>query len=140
MERIVKKTMFVRLFLFIFLVGVGTALPSLSKADVRVVVNNETGYDLGEVKYVQEVGEAKSVVGRTEQLGNGGNDTFNLQEGGDYRVYASLIMNGKTVYAKGNANNLRNGGQYRLTLKKVMVNQGGSGIRFINRSEFDAIK
>jgi hypothetical protein len=140
MNETAKRTICRGLSIVICLVVMNIVLPTPTKADVSVVVINETGYDLGEVKYVHEIGETKSLVGQTRHLSNGNTQTFNFQEGGAYRVYASLVMGGKTAYAKGNANYLRNNGNYRLTLKKVMVSQGGSGILFIKQSEFDSIK
>jgi len=140
MATIVRKTMFGTTLIFFFLVGLGVIFPVPTEADSSVTVKNETGYDLEEVKYVQEMGIAKSLVGEARLLANGGSHTFRLKEGGAYRVYASFNMGGKKVYAKGNANNLRDGGQYRLTLKKVVISQGGTSLNFINQNEFDAIK
>jgi hypothetical protein len=137
---ITEKTILGTILLIFSLVGLGVIFSSPAEADSSVTVKNETGYDLEEVKYVQELGTAKSVAGRTHQLANGGSHTFRLKEGGAYRVYASFIMSGKRVYAKGNANNLRDGGRYILTLKKVVISQSGSSLSFINQSEFDAIK
>jgi hypothetical protein len=114
--------------------------PSLRKASVSVTVKNETGYDLSEVKYVKEIGKAKSLAGQYWQIGNGSSYTFNLNDGGSYRVYASLIMDGKKVYAKGNSTDLQDGESYSLTLMKVLTSPGGSGLNFIDKSEFDAIK
>lgn len=107
---------------------------------ISVSVHNETGYDLSEVKYVKEMGNAKSLVGKTQRLPNGGFHTFGLKKEGAYRVYASFIMSGKKVYAKGNANNLQAGGSYTLTLMTVLVSQSGSNLNFIDQREFDAIK
>lgn len=111
-----------------------------AEAALSVTVKNETGYDLSEVKYVQETGNAKVLSGQTRQLANNRSHTFNLKRSGAYRVYASFIMGGRKVYAKGNANNLQDGGRYTLTLMKVVVSQGGTGLNFIDQGEFDAIK
>jgi hypothetical protein len=111
-----------------------------AEAALSVTVKNETGYDLSEVKYVQEIGNAKVLAGKVRQLANGNSYTFSLIKSGAYRVYAFFIMGGKKTYAKGNANNLRDGGRYTLTLKKVIVSQSGSSLNFIDQSEFDAIK
>jgi hypothetical protein len=138
--KIAEKTIFGTILLFFFLLGMEGIFSSRAEADSSVTVKNETGYDLEEVKYVQELGAAKSLVGQARLLANGASHTFRLKEGGAYRVYASFHMGGKKVYAKGNANNLRDGGQYRLTLKKVVVSQSGSSLNFINQSEFDAIR
>jgi hypothetical protein len=118
----------------------GAVLPPLAEAALKVTVINQTGYDLIEVKYVQEKGVNKSLVGMTRQLANGSSHTFDLGKAGAYRVYASFIMGGKKIYAKGNANNLQDGGRYSLTLKKVVFNDSGAGLNFIDQSEFDAIK
>ena len=139
MLNIVRKTIFGIVFLC-FLTGLGVIFPSLTEAALSVMVKNETGYDLEEVKYVKEMGAAKSLVGQTQNLSNGGTHTFVLKESGAYRVYASFIMSGRKVYAKGNANKLSDGGQYTLTLQKVIFHEGGSGLNFIDKSEFDAIK
>ena len=114
--------------------------PPAAEAALKVTVINQTGYDLIEVKYVQEKGANKSLVGMTRQLVNGGSHTFDLSKAGAYRVYASFIMGGKKIYAKGNANKLQDGGRYSLTLKKVVFNKDGTGLNFIDQSEFDAIK
>ena len=135
-----KSTISRTILLIFFLLGLRVNFSSPAEADSSVTVKNETGYDLEEVKYVQEVGAAKSLVGQARQLANGASHTFRLKKGRGYRVYASFHMGGKKVYAKGNANNLRDGGQYRLTLKKVVVSHSGSSLNFINQSEFDAIK
>ena len=135
-----EKTILPTILLIFFLVGLGMVFSAPAHADSSVTVKNETGYDLEEVKYVQELGAAKSVAGRTQQLANGASHTFRLKEEGAYRVYASFIMSGKKIYAKGNANNLRDGGRYILTLKKVVISQSGSSLSFINQTEFDAIK
>jgi hypothetical protein len=111
-----------------------------TEAALSVSVHNETGYDLTEVKYVKEMGNAKSLVGKTRRLPNGGFHIFSLKKEGVYRVYASFIMSGKKIYAKGNANNLQAGGRYTLTLMKVVVSQSGSSLNFIDQREFDAIK
>lgn len=123
-----------------FLTGVGTLFPSLTEAELSVLVKNETGYDLDEVKYVQEMGAAKSLMGQTQNLANGSFHSFNFKEGGAYRVYASFTMTGKKVYAKGNNNSMTDGGRYELILTKVIFREGGSGLKFIDKSEFDAIK
>ena len=114
--------------------------PSFAVASLNVTVINQTGYDLSDVKYVYEVGAHKTLSGQTQQLTNGGFYNFALSKGGIYRVYASFMMDGRKVYAKGTANNLEDGEQYTLTLMKVMLSRGGSGLNFINRSEFDSIK
>lgn len=62
-----EKTIFGIVFLC-FLMGVGVIFPSLTQADLSVMVKNETGYDLEEVKYVQEMGATKSLVGQTYYL------------------------------------------------------------------------
>jgi hypothetical protein len=111
-----------------------------AEADSSVVVKNETGYDLSEIKYVKEIGKVKSLVGQARQITNGGSYKFVLKNEGFYRVYASLVMGGKKVYAKGNANNLQDGGRYTLTLTKVVISKEGSNLNFIDQSEFDAIK
>ncbi|MEK6682914.1 MAG: hypothetical protein AABY79_13235 [Nitrospirota bacterium] len=118
----------------------GAVLPPPAEAALKVKVINQTGYDLIEVKYVQERGVNKSLVGLTRQLANGGSHTFDLEKAGAYRVYASFIMAGKKIYAKGNANNLQDGGRYSLTLKKVVFNESGADLNFIDQREFDAIK
>jgi hypothetical protein len=109
-------------------------------ADSSVTVKNETGYDLSEIKYVQEIGKTNSLVGRAQQIRNGNSCTFSLKKEGFYRVYAALIMGGKKTYAKGNANKLQDGGRYILTLTEVIVNKEGTNLNFIDQSEFDAIK
>jgi hypothetical protein len=111
-----------------------------AEADSSVMVKNETGYELSEIKYVKEIDKVKSLVGQARQITNGGSYTFVLKNEGFYRVYASLIMGGKKVYAKGNANNLQDGGRYTLTLTQVVISQDGSNLNFIDQSEFDAIK
>ena len=73
----------------------GAVLPPPAEAALKVKVINQTGYDLIEVKYVQERGVNKSLVGLTRQLANGGSHTFDLEKAGAYRVYASFIMAGK---------------------------------------------
>ncbi len=136
---IVKKSI-LGITLMCFLMGLGEILPSMAEAALSVLLKNETGYDLEEVKYVQEVGGTKSLVGQAQNLSNGGTHTFTFKESGVYRVYASFTRSGGKVYAKGNGNNLRDGGQYSLTLKKVVFAEGGTGLNFINRSEFEAIR
>jgi len=111
-----------------------------AEADSSVVVKNETGYDLSEIKYVKEMGEVKSLIGQARQITNGGSYKFVLKNEGFYRVYASLVMGAKKVYAKGNANNLQDGGRYTLTLTKVVISKEGTNLNFIDQSEFDAIK
>lgn len=111
-----------------------------AEADFSVVVKNETGYDLSEIKYVKEMGEVKSLIGQARQITNGGSCKFVLKNEGYYRVYASLVMGAKKVYAKGNANNLQDGGRYTLTLTKVVISKEGTNLNFIDQSEFDAIK
>lgn len=123
-----------------FLTGVGVIFPSLTQADLSVRVKNETGYDLEEVKYVQEMGATKSLVGQTQNLANGNSYSFNFKEGGAYRIYASFTMGGKKVYAKGKNNSMTDGGRYELTLTKVIFSEKGSNLNFIDKSEFDAIK
>lgn len=135
-----RTMMFGSTLLFCFLMGVVGMFPSLTEASLHITVHNETGYDLSEVKYVQEMGNVKSLAGRTQQLANGGSHTFDLNHEGAYRIYASFIMSGKKVYAKGNANNLQDGGRYTLTLQKVVFSQHGASLNFIGQSEFDAIK
>ncbi len=137
---IARKTTFGSALLIFFLMGLAVISPSLAEASLSVTVCNETGYDLEEVKYVQETGVSRSLTGYAQQLANGGAHTFRLKKGGNYCVYASFIMGEKKVYARGNPNNLRDGGQYRLTLKKVVFSQSGDSLNFIDRSEFDAIK
>jgi hypothetical protein len=113
---------------------------SAVEASSNIMIINETGYDLEEVKYVKEVGETKILVSQIQNLSNGGRHNFFLQEGGVYRVYASFSRGSGKVYAKGNGNDLKDGGQYTLTLKKVVFNEKGTGLNFINRSEFEDIK
>lgn len=140
MKSTAKSKIFGELFFALLIVGVGIVLPSLSEAEVSIVLHNDTGYNLSDVKYVKEIGEAKSSVGGIQQLSDGGHCAFNLKEEGTYRFYASLNMGGKKVYAKGKASNLRNGCRYKITLRKVIAIQGGSGLRFIDQGEYDAIK
>lgn len=134
MERIILGLVFL-----CFLTGAGVIFPSLAEAELSVRVKNETGYDLEEVKYVQEMGAAKSLVGQTQNLANGRSYSFNFKEGGAYRIYASFTTDGKKVYAKGNNNSMTDGGRYELTLTKVIFREG-AGLKFIDKSEFDAIK
>jgi hypothetical protein len=140
MPDMVQKAAFSTTLIFNFLVGFGVVPSFPAEPDLSVIVKNETGYDLEEVKYVLEMGQIKTLMERARDVSNGGSCTFRLKEGGAYRVYASFIMDGKEVYAKGNANSLRDGGRYRLTLKKVIFSEGGAGMNFINKSEFDAIR
>lgn len=86
-------------------------------------IKNETGYGLEEVKYVLEAGDTKTLVEQAQDVPNGGSCTFRLEQEGAYRIYASLTIDGKRVYAKGNSYNLRDGGSYRLTLQKVVSSQ-----------------
>lgn len=139
MNNIGKRTIWGVTLLFLVSIGLELLYPALARAALSVTVKNETGYDLAEVKYVQEVGNAKILAARTGQLSNGASYTFSLKDSGTYRIYASLIMDRKKAYAKGNANNLEDGGRYTLTLMKVMLGQGGKGMNFINKSEFEAI-
>lgn len=139
MRNVSRNLLFCIALNFLF-VGLCQIFPGILEAGLSIVIKNETGYDLEDVKYVQEIGDAKSLVGLTQNLSNGGTHTFFLKESGVYRVYASFTRSGGKVYAKGNGNNLKDGGQYSLTLKKVVFTQGGTGLNFINRTEFDAIK
>jgi hypothetical protein len=139
MRNIVGKITF-SIALLCILTGPEVIFPSQAEAALSVIIKNETGYDLEEVKYVREIGDAKSLVGESKGLANGGSHTFVLKEGGVYRVYASFTMASKKVYAKGNANNLQDGAQYMLTLKKVVISEGGASLKFIDQGEFDAIK
>jgi hypothetical protein len=138
-NRVLKKRFAISTIVFLALWMVAV-FPLSAEAALKVKVINRTGYDLIEVKYVQEMGVNKSLVGLTRQLANGGSHTFNLDKAGAYRVYASFIMGGRKIYAKGNANKLQDGGRYSLTLKKVVFNESGAGLNFIDQSEFDAIK
>jgi hypothetical protein len=144
MKNTAQSKIFRKLFFVVLMVGMGIVLPSPLVAEVSVIIHNDTGYHLGEVKYVQEIGDATSLVGLTQQLNYGGQCTFKLQGEGTYRVYASLVMGGiggsRKVYAKGKASSLRDGRRYRITLRKIMAIQRGSGLRFIDQKEFDAIK
>ncbi len=144
MKNTTRRKIFRKLFFVVLVAGMGIVVPSPSVAEVSVIIHNDTGYHLGEVKYVQEIGDATSLAGRTQQLNYGGQCSFKLQGEGTYRVYASLVMGGiggsRKMYAKGKANNLRDGRRYRITLRKIMAIQGGSGLRFIDQKEFDAAK
>ena len=139
MTKIMEKAVF-PIFFLCLLMGAVLFFPSQAEADLSVLVKNETGYDLEEVKYVQEMGATKSLMGQTRNLANGNSYSFNFKEGGAYRIYASFTMAGKKVYAKGNNNSMSNGGRYELTLMKVIFSEKGSNLNFIDKGEFDAIK
>jgi hypothetical protein len=139
MTGIVRKPVF-RTSLLFFFMGLGLVSTFPKEASVSVVVKNETGYNLEEVKYVLETGDTKTLVEQAQDVADGGSCTFRLVEEGAYRIYASLTIGGKKVYAKGNAHNLRNGASYRLTLQRVVFSQQGAGLNFIDKSEFDSIK
>jgi hypothetical protein len=139
MNGIVRRPVVSTTLLF-FLIGLGLVSTFSKEASVSVVVKNETGYNLEEVKYVLETGDTKTLVKQTRDVADGGSCTFRLEEEGAYRIYASLSIGGKKVYAKGNAHDLRNGGSYRLTLQRVVFSQQGAGMNFIDKSEFDSIK
>ena len=128
-----------RLLLWVLIFVILELQTTAAEAALSVTISNQTGYDLSEVKYVQEIGNVKVLAEMARQLSNGGSHTFSLKKNGVYRVYAALIMGGKKSYAKGNVNNLRDGGRYTLTLMKV-ISHDSSGMNFIDQSEFDAIK
>ena len=138
MTKIIEKRIF-PIFFLCFLMAAGVIFPSLTEADLSVMVKNETGYDLEEVKYVQEMGTTKTLVGQTQNLANGKSYSFSFRQGGAYRIYASFTMGGKKIYAKGNNNSMTNGARYELTLTKVIFSDG-AGLKFIDKGEFYAIK
>lgn len=108
-------------------------------AACTVTVINETGYDLRPLKFVQELGENKRVLGQVP-MANGKSHTFSLKTGGQYRVYGLLTKDGETKYARGNLYSLKNGATYSLTLKKVVFSNEGSSVSFISREEFDNLR
>jgi hypothetical protein len=110
-----------------------------AQAGCAVTVKNETGYDLVLLKYVKEDGVGKKVMGQTA-LKKGGAHTFNLGTAGTYRAYASLMMDGQLKYAKGNAYTVKDGTRAELKLLRVVANEKGSSISFINQDEFDRLK
>jgi len=110
-----------------------------AQAGCAVTVKNETGYDLELLKYVKEDGGGKKVMGQTA-LRHGASHTFTLGTAGTYRAYASLKMDGQLKYAKGNAYTLKDGTRAELKLLKVVPNEKGSSINFINKDEFDSVK
>lgn len=93
-NRVLKKR-FVSIPIVLIALWLGVVFPHQAEAALKVTVINKTGYDLIEVKYVQEKGVIKSLVRLTQQLVNGGSHTFDLDKAGVYRVYASFIMGGK---------------------------------------------
>lgn len=140
MTGVARKAIFGTTLIFHFFVGLGMVSMFSAEASLSITIKNETGYSLEEVKYVLETDDSKTQVEQAQDVPNGGSCTFRLEEEGAYRIYASLTMDGKRVYAKGNAHNLRDGGSYRLTLQKVLFSQPGAGVNFIDKSEFDSIK
>jgi hypothetical protein len=107
-------------------------------AACTVEVINQTGYDLQPLKFVQEVGGNKKVLGQVP-MRNGGSHTFKLGGGGQYRVYGLLTKDGEKKYAKGNLYTLNNGSLYSLTLKKVVFSGEGNSVSFISKDEFDKL-
>jgi hypothetical protein len=140
MTTIAKNAVLGTTLLIGFLVGPRLASSLPAGGSLSISVKNETGYDLEEVKCVLERGNTKALVERAGNVTDGSSCTFHLNEEGAYRVYASLTTGGEKVYAKGNAYNLDAGGNYILTLKKVIINKGGAGMEVIDKNEFDAIK
>jgi len=126
--------------LLLSLMALGVHSLFAAAAAFNVVIKNETGYTLQELKYVLEKGETNTLIEQAKDVSNGSSCTFSLKEGGIYRVYTSILSDGKTVYAKGSAHNLRPGGSYRLTLQKIVVSQSGAGMNYIGKGEFEAIK
>ena len=110
-----------------------------AQAACTVTVVNETGYDMEPLKFVREMGDSKQVVGQTP-MSNGKSHTFKLGKTGKYRVYGLLTKDGEKKYAKGNLYPLKDGGSYRLILKKVVFSEKGSSISFISKDEFDSLK
>jgi hypothetical protein len=130
-------TFMVFLMLTAFAAVNGTVVPARAASTVTVI--NQTGYDLKPVKFVQEIGESKKVVGQSP-LSNGGSHTFQVTTAGKYRVYALLTKNGEIKYARGNPHDLKDRGRYSLTLQKVVFSEKGSSISFISKSDFDNLQ
>jgi hypothetical protein len=140
MNRMVGKAFASAVLLMGCLVGAGVAASLPAPAAFSVTIKNETGYTLEEVKYVLEKGETAALIDRAQHIAHGSSCTFNLKEGGVYRVYAAFTVDGKQMFAKGTAHNLKSGGKYSLTLQKLIISDAGAGMNFVGKNEFDAIK
>jgi hypothetical protein len=112
---------------------------TIAHAACMVKVINQTGYDMEPLKFVQELGETKNVVGQAP-LSNGKSQMCKLGKGGKYRAYGMLTKDGEKKYAKGNLYTFEDGASYSLTLKKVVFSEQGSSISFISKDEFDNLK
>jgi hypothetical protein len=140
MSCIVWRAIFGTTLIFHFFVGLGVVFMFSAGASLSITSKNETGYSPEEVKYGLEAGDTKILVEQAQDVPNSGSCTFRLEQEGAYRIYASLTIDGKRVYAKGNSYNLHDGGSYRLTLQKVVSGQPGAGVSLVNKSEFGTIK
>jgi hypothetical protein len=130
-----------RLVVSLLLLAVlGGGLVWEAEAASKVTLVNQTGYFLDQVKYVQEKGDARKLVGTASRLSQNGSHTFKVNNAGSYRCFISFQKDGRTVYAKGNVYQLDNNSNYKLYLQKVVFKEGGSAISFINQGEFDAVK
>jgi hypothetical protein len=112
MSGLARKAILSTTLLFLVLAVLKPASSFSTGTSLSITIKNETGYILEEVEYVRETGDLKTLVEQAQNLPNGGSCNFRLEGEGAYRIYASLTMGGKKVYAKGNAYNLHGGRSY----------------------------
>ena len=105
----------------------------------KVTVINKTGYNLDQVKFVQEKGKVKKLVGQTK-LANGRSHIFQVRTPGMYRCYIAFKEKERSLYAKGNAYKMEDKKSYNLTLNKMVFKKGSKDIKSLKKAEFDAIK
>lgn len=139
MRRLIRYTISLITSLMLLLFVAVNFNIAAAQAACTVKVINQTGYDMEPLKFVQELGEKKKVVGQTP-IPNGKSQTFKLGKGGKYRAYGLLTKDGEKKFAKGNLYTLQDGGSYSLTLQKVVFSEKGSSISFISKDEFDNLK
>ena len=139
MQRLIRFTIFLTVSLTLLLGGTLCFDIVPAQAGCTVNVINQTGYDMEPLKFVQEAGDKKRVVGQVP-ISHGKSHTFNLHKGGEYRAYGLLTKGGEKKYAKGNLYTLQDGGSYNLTLQKVVFSEKGNSINFISKDEFDSLK
>ena len=139
MQRLIRFTIFLTtsVTLLLFVTVFINIVPAQAGCTVKVI--NQTGYDMEPLKFVQEWGEKKKVVGQAP-VSNGKSHNFKLNKGGEHRAYGLLTKDGEKKYAKGNLYNLQDGASYSLTLQKVVFSEKGSSISFISKDEFDNLK